>query len=151
MPENGADPTADRRDVTDGFTVAAANRLLPYLRTTLAEVRAHVQEMQRLHTEIERLQAVGCRPSGEPILAADTRACSRQLDAHRATGEQLLRDIAARGCLVKDIQTGLCDFPATLRGEPVLLCWRVGEPTVAHYHGYQDGFAGRRPLPPGTP
>lgn len=151
MPGNGTDPTAGRRDVTDGFTVAAANRLLPYLRTTLAEVRAHVLAMQQLQTEIERLQAVGCRPSGEPILAADSRACSQSLDAHRTAGEQLLRDIAARGCLVKDIDSGLCDFPATLRGEPVLLCWRADEPSVTHYHGYQDGFAGRRPIPPGAP
>ncbi len=151
MPENGTEPTAERRDAAEGFTVATANRMLPYLRTTLAEVRTHVQAMRDLQAEIERLQAVGYRASGEPILAADSRACSERLEAHRAAGEQRLREIAARGCLVKDIHSGLCDFPSVVRGEPVLLCWRDDEPTVAHYHGYQDGFAGRRSIPPGTP
>ena len=50
------------------------------------------------------------------------------------------------GLLVKDIDAGLVDFPAVIEGEPVLLCWRLGEDEVAWYHGYDDGFAGRRPL-----
>jgi hypothetical protein len=50
------------------------------------------------------------------------------------------------GILVKDLDTGLVDFPSELDGEPVLLCWRLGEDEIAWYHGHDDGFAGRRPL-----
>ena len=67
--------------------------------------------------------------------------------------EQLASEIAAvigeleeLGLLVKDIDAGLVDFPSTRDGEPVLLCWLLGEDEVAWYHGYDDGFAGRQPL-----
>jgi hypothetical protein len=50
------------------------------------------------------------------------------------------------GILVKDLDSGLVDFPSQLDGEPVLLCWRLGEDQIAWYHGHDDGFAGRRPL-----
>ena len=50
------------------------------------------------------------------------------------------------GLLVKDLDAGLVDFPSVRDGEEVLLCWRLGEDEVAFWHGYDDGFAGRRPL-----
>ncbi len=51
-----------------------------------------------------------------------------------------------RGCLVNGPEAGLVDFPCLLGGEIVLLCWKYGEPLVAHWHRIPDGFAGRRPL-----
>ena len=57
-----------------------------------------------------------------------------------------LDDLGELGILVKDLDTGLVDFPSELDGEPVLLCWRLGEDEIAWYHGHDDGFAGRRPL-----
>jgi hypothetical protein len=57
-----------------------------------------------------------------------------------------LDELEALGILVKDLDTGLVDFPSELDGEPVLLCWRLGEDEIAWYHGRDDGFAGRRPL-----
>jgi hypothetical protein len=47
---------------------------------------------------------------------------------------------------VKDIDTGLLDFPSLRGGEEVLLCWRLGEDEVAWWHRPEDGFAGRQPL-----
>jgi hypothetical protein len=57
-----------------------------------------------------------------------------------------LDDLDELGILVKDLDTGLVDFPSELDGEPVLLCWRLGEDEIAWYHDHDDGFAGRRPL-----
>ena len=51
------------------------------------------------------------------------------------------------GALVKDLDQGLVDFPARREGEDVLLCWRLGEDEVAFWHGLEEGFSGRRPLP----
>jgi hypothetical protein len=48
---------------------------------------------------------------------------------------------------VKDLDRGLVDFPALHDGEEVLLCWQVGEDEVAYWHGVDEGFAGRKPLP----
>ena len=47
---------------------------------------------------------------------------------------------------MRDVDTGLLDFPSLREGETVLLCWQPGEPAVAWWHGVEDGFAGRRPI-----
>jgi hypothetical protein len=60
---------------------------------------------------------------------------------------EAVRGIQELGAQVKDLDTGLIDFPARNRDEDVLLCWQLGEPEVAYWHGPDDGFAGRRPLP----
>ncbi len=133
------------------FTVADANRLLPFLRSTLADAQSHLSHMRDLYAEMRRLEAVGRRPDGELILAADYRASGSRLAEHQIACEQLLRRISELGCQVKDLTAGLCDFPAVIGGQPVLLCWRMEEPSVAHYHSHHDGYRGRQPLPPGTP
>jgi len=59
----------------------------------------------------------------------------------------VIDEIAAHGAQVKDIDEGLIDFPALSRGEPVLLCWKLGEDEIRYWHTVEDGFAGRRELP----
>ena len=133
------------------FTVASATRLLPYLRATLSAAQAHVASMRALGAEMRRMEAVGRRGDGALILAADHAAAQRRRAGHGEECERLLRQIATHGCQVKDLTSGLCDFPAVVEGRPVLLCWRMDEPAIAHYHGETEGFAGRHPLPPDTP
>ena len=62
--------------------------------------------------------------------------------------QNALETIQATGCLVKDLEIGLLDFPAILNNEEVLLCWRLGEDRIRYYHGMNEGFAGRKPLDP---
>lgn len=133
------------------FTVAEATRLLPYLRDTLATVQSHLAEMRKLYDEMRRMEAVGRTPEGALILAADREATARRLVRHQAECERSLRQIEERGCQVKDLATGLCDFPAVIDGQRAMLCWRIDEPAIAFYHGERDGYPGRRPLPPETP
>jgi len=59
---------------------------------------------------------------------------------------RLIHRIESFGCVVRDIDLGLIDFPSTREGEPIYLCWRTGEERVLHWHAMEDGFAGRRPL-----
>ena len=49
---------------------------------------------------------------------------------------------------MKDIDEGLVDFPALRDGEEILLCWRLGEDEITHWHGLEEGFAGRKRLDP---
>lgn len=60
-----------------------------------------------------------------------------------------LEAIGEVGAQVKDLDRGLLDFPARrpATGETVLLCWHVGEAEIAYWHGLEEGFAGRKPLP----
>ncbi len=54
--------------------------------------------------------------------------------------------IQETGCLVKDLDMGLVDFPCRLKGEDVYLCWKLGEERIGFWHGVNEGFAGRKPL-----
>jgi hypothetical protein len=57
-----------------------------------------------------------------------------------------LAEIDATGVQVKDIDIGLLDFPCKVEGEILLLCWKLGEHTITHWHGTNEGFAGRKPI-----
>ena len=59
---------------------------------------------------------------------------------------QLLAEVTDMGVILRDPETGLCDFPAVRDGEPVFLCWRLGEERVGFWHPRDTGAAGRRPL-----
>src|SRR5260370_42135499 len=50
------------------------------------------------------------------------------------------------GCLVKDLDIGLIDFPTLLQGEEVYLCWKLGEPGIHYWHGVHEGFQGRKAI-----
>lgn len=56
--------------------------------------------------------------------------------------------IHATGCVVKDIEVGLLDFPSRIDGQEVFLCWRLGEDRIRFYHSMDEGFAGRKPIDP---
>jgi hypothetical protein len=70
-------------------------------------------------------------------------------EVERLAGEivSCVQQIQDLGAVVKDVDTGLVDFPAVHRGREVLLCWRLGEEEVGHWHDLEGGFAGRRELP----
>lgn len=57
-----------------------------------------------------------------------------------------LSEINAVGVQVKDLDIGLLDFPCEVEGEIILLCWKMGEETITHWHGMEEGFAGRKPV-----
>jgi hypothetical protein len=59
---------------------------------------------------------------------------------------RLIHRIESLGCIVKDIDLGLVDFPSTRSGEPIYLCWKAGESRVAYWHALDEGFSERRPL-----
>jgi hypothetical protein len=59
---------------------------------------------------------------------------------------ELLAEVTDLGVVVRDPETGLCDFPAVREGEPVYLCWRLGEERVGFWHPRDTGIAGRQPL-----
>ena len=106
----------------------------------MVEVRARLNELEVEQREVVHVvagngssEAVG--DARTPEFAELAREFQRCFDA--------LADI---GVAVKDVETGLLDFPSVRWGEEVLLCWRPGEPAVEWWHGPAEGFAGRRPI-----
>lgn len=133
---------ADARGYARLFTVDEANALLPDLKPVVEELLATFREIR---AEIEEATAHANLPPGSPELARhleERGTAPRLFDKVKG----LIRSIHARGCLVNGPEAGLIDFPCLYDNEIVFLCWKHGEPEVAHWHRIPDGFAGRRPL-----
>ena len=62
--------------------------------------------------------------------------------------KEAIDQIQATGCIVKDLDSGLVDFPSIIKNEEVYLCWRLGEDRIRFYHRQDEGFAGRKPIDP---
>ena len=117
------------------YTVAEANELLPYLAPTLVELREKLEEAQKIRGAVGQ--------------AAASNGWSHHRDDWSATlarVSELVERLQEWQLELKDISMGLVDFPAEIDGEEALLCWRLGEPEVAHWHRPDEGFAGRHPL-----
>jgi hypothetical protein len=87
--------------------------------------------------------------NGGDLDPAEVRENAERMEQAAEAVEQGVARLHALGVLVKDLDSGLVDFPALRGEEEVLLCWQVGEPEVAYWHGLEEGFAGRKPLDPG--
>jgi hypothetical protein len=82
----------------------------------------------------------GLSPPDVSAVAAEVQEASAELIA-------VVEELQELGVQVKDLDRGLVDFPCLHRGREVLLCWELGEDEVAYWHGTDEGYAGRKPLP----
>lgn len=127
------------------FTLAEANAALERVRPLAERMVAHRRRMIEAQARQEELgrhvagNGGGIDPGAPGKLEAEVereaQAVARCVDA-----------LAKRGAQVKDIDTGLLDFPALRDGEEVLLCWHLGEDEIRYWHTLDGGFADRRPL-----
>src|SRR5262245_6055987 len=123
------------------FSPALANAALPLVRQIaedLARHHARVAEFTRAYDKKRR------EPDASQLELNETR---RGIAAARSEHDACVAELTDLGVQVKDAATGLVDFPGVLDGEPVLLCWRLGEERVEYFHTAAEGFAGRRPIP----
>lgn len=120
------------------FTLDEANSLLKEIRPIVGEMFAAREEILSLRPSLEgmlekMLGNGGSRQAGDLLEAFDR--------LRQAVGK-----IQAKGVLVKDIQSGLLDFPSLREGRPVFLCWQYDEPGVGFWHELDSGFTGRQPI-----
>jgi hypothetical protein len=128
------------------FNLLEAEALLPRVKQLLGDLREYQLAYQASDRELNQVaQRVallgGMVPPRERIveLRAQKDASARGLKDGLEKFEQL-------GCLLKDLETGLVDFPTLYRGREVYLCWKSGEPGITFWHRVEDGFAGRKPI-----
>jgi hypothetical protein len=128
------------------FTPSEANELLVEVRP-LAE--SLVQHRQGMRVAAERRARLTARIAGNggDLDPQEPGELDEQFQRESHAVTQAAERLERLGVLVKDLDSGLVDFPALHEGEEVLLCWPVGEDEVAHWHGVDEGFAGRKPLP----
>jgi len=125
------------------FTVAEAVAILP-------EVERLVRHLRGLRDELlaakARLDACWERLGrGEPVLD-DLLAAQREVERRAARAAETAAQLEEIGCVLRDLDLGLIDFPARAGETDVFLCWRLGEDTVRFWHGAAEGYAGRKPL-----
>lgn len=128
------------------FTPDEANAALGQLRPIAEEM---VQRSRALaQAQIEQAELVThIAGNGGDLTPAEVRDAAEKVSRAAEAVADCVRRIDEAGVQVKDLGEGLLDFPARHHGEDVLLCWKVGEPEVAFWHGLAEGFAGRKPLP----
>ncbi|HZS31100.1 MAG TPA: DUF2203 domain-containing protein [Gaiellaceae bacterium] len=128
------------------FTPEEANAELEHVRPLVEQLVAarteHVAALER-QEELERK----IKGNGGGIPPAELAEATAEVDALARRLAKLVDEINEHGAEVKDLDTGLIDFPALRHGETVLLCWQLGEDEIAFWHRLDDGYAGRRPLP----
>lgn len=125
------------------FTVQEANAALRELIPRIERLRTVRDEARLLRESLEVLWER--LDESEPVLSTIGER-QRALDALRAEFAALIDEIDRIGVILRDLDLGLVDFPARLRGMPIYLCWRAGEAQVAYWHGVAEGFAGRRSI-----
>lgn len=130
------------------FTPEEANEALDVVRPLTERLVGHRRAFVASEGELGRFRE---KIAGDGGGLDHRRLRELEAAAAEASGEieRALEALAALGVQVKDLDTGLVDFPATHPGdgERVLLCWRLGEERVGYWHGIEAGFAGRKPLP----
>jgi hypothetical protein len=128
------------------FTLREAQSMLPILESLLRKSIASKTLIQQVDQEFNDLSERIFLNGGTLV---DVRIWKiRRLQREKAiqAAKDTLSEINAIGVQVKDLDIGLLDFPCQVDGEIVLLCWRMGEPTISHWHGTEEGYSGRRPI-----
>jgi len=128
------------------FTVEEANEALESLRPVAERMVAHRRALAQAQIRQAELvtQIAG---NGGDLSPGEVRDAAAEVARELEGIAECVRQIDEAGVQVKDLDEGLLDFPARRGDEDVLLCWKVGEPEVGFWHGLEEGFAGRKPLP----
>jgi len=120
------------------FTLEQANTALETIRPLMEQIQSIrnniISHQPETWPAIEKSAGNG----GNPTLSKLVQDFDRL--------DKVLHEILDTGAQVKDINTGLLDFPALRNGQEVYLCWKYGEDQIAFWHGIDAGFAGRQPI-----
>jgi hypothetical protein len=128
------------------FTLHQAEQLLPEVESAIRDAISLKSDYQQAEAEWQSFTRRVMMQGG--VLVDHSRLGEqknqREAIAHRL--QEALEKIHEFGCLVKDLDIGLIDFPTQFRGEEVYLCWKLGESGIRFWHGINEGFRGRKPI-----
>jgi hypothetical protein len=126
--------------VTSYFDLSAANARVVDLRPLLVALRDDRDAVASSQERLERMRTSDDDQHTE--LAREQERLTLVVRRMAST----VRQIDAWGITLRDIGSGLVDFPALANGRPIWLCWRLGEAHIAWWHELEAGVAGRKPL-----
>jgi len=128
------------------FTLSEAQTLLPVVEALLRRAQAAGTRVAELEFEMQQLSHRIFLSGG---MRVDVAAAARRRAEHDKAMQETkdtLGEIDSIGVQVTDLDEGLLDFPFLMDGKTVLLCWKMGETAITHWHTEEEGFAGRKPL-----
>ncbi len=128
------------------FTIEEAQSLLPVLESLLKRAIEGKRSAQSAESDLNELVRRIYFTGGMQVNAANAARQRAELESHLKRVRESIAEIDAIGVQVKDLESGLLDFPCRLDDEVVLLCWRLGEPSIEHWHTMDAGFQGRQPV-----
>lgn len=127
------------------FTLAEANATLPLVRAIVQDIAQLAPELRDRHERLQRLAP----EEGQRLSSANREEVEHiqaELEREHERMNEYFAELGKLGIELKDPFTGLLDFPALRDNREVYLCWKLGEPEVAHWHELNAGFAGRQQI-----
>jgi len=133
------------------FTLTEAERVRQELEPFLVEAMDCRKKLAGLENDLSAASARIMMMGGAIVPYEKLAALRMEHNQLAETMKSALSRILETGCLIKDLDVGLLDFPAVIDNQDVYLCWKVGEDRIRFYHRQDEGFAGRKPLDPRDP
>jgi len=131
---------------TRTFTLDEAQDLLPVLESLLRTSIEGKKVMESVDAEFQAIAHKVFMNGGMSLNVAHfaRRKAEREKAIQRV--KDAMAEIDAIGVQIKDLDIGLLDFPCEVDGQVILLCWKLGESAITHWHSVSEGFAGRKPV-----
>jgi hypothetical protein len=123
------------------YTVDEARAALPEVRAILLQLAVERRRAEAAHEALHH--GLRADTNGDPPEPDELEARAAQLEAGIRA---LLEHLSSLGVVLRDVETGLVDFPTLRDGEPAWLCWRLADADLGYWHTTREGFASRRPL-----
>ena len=124
------------------FRLEEANALLPVVRPLVEELVTTRRDLAIKMLEADTAQRMASDAGG----AQRASTQSKQAEELHSQVVALIEAVQKHGCIVKDLDLGLIDFPALRGGQLINLCWKMDEPTIAFWHGMDEGFSSRKSI-----
>lgn len=128
------------------FTLDEAQSMLPLVESLLSRAMESKQAAEAIDTELTNLARRIHLAGGMTVQVAKVASQRADLEKHIQRARETVQEIDEIGVQLKDLETGLLDFPCRVDDEVVLLCWKSGEPAIEHWHTVEAGFQGRQPI-----
>ncbi len=130
------------------FTLTEAERARQELEPFLVEAMECRKKLSGLEHDLSAVSARIMMMGGVIVPYEKLATLRRQHQQLAETMKSALNRILETGCVIKDLDVGLLDFPAIINNQDVYLCWKLGEDRIRFYHRQDEGFSGRKPLDP---
>ena len=128
------------------FTVDEAQSLLPVLESLLKRAIEGKQQAEQVDADLSELSRRIYLSGGMRVDVAKVAKMRVEMEAHLQRVRESVAEIGSIGAQVKDLETGLLDFPCRVDDQVVLLCWRMGESAIEYWHTVESTSKGRQPL-----